>query len=306
MRHQRPLPLLKIAVSLALLSAVWVAVPTAAADRVVVVQSGDTLSGIALGNRVSMAELLALNDIKDPNRIFAGQRLHLPGVAPVSPPPPSAVPSAAGVHVVLAGEHLTGIARKYGTTIAAIVAVNQVANPSYLRVGQRLAIPGVTGASPPGSPTSNATAVSTTAGMSPGMAALVTARASIGSIVASEAAAQGVAVAFALAVAWQESGWRADAVSRSGAVGVMQLMPATADWVARTIVGQPVDPRDALSNAHAGIALLKHYLARYGGDRALALAAYFQGQAAADRHGIYAVTRPYIASVTALESIFTR
>jgi soluble lytic murein transglycosylase-like protein len=113
-----------------------------------------------------------------------------------------------------------------------------------------------------------------------------------------------VPVAFALAVAWHESGWRPGVVSSAGAVGVMQLTPPTADWVGASMLGQRVDLYDARSNVQAGITLLKHYLARYNGDRSLVLAAYYQGQTAADRYGVYAMTRPYIASILALEAFF--
>ncbi len=50
--------------------------------------------------------------------------------------------------------------------------------------------------------------------------------------------------------------------------------------------------------------LLAHYLARYNGSRSLALAAYYQGQRSVDEHGIYPVSRPYIASILALEAAF--
>ena len=136
------------------------------------------------------------------------------------------------------------------------------------------------------------------------MAALVAARADIGAIIRAEAEAQGVPVAFALAVAWHESGWQAGAVSHAGAVGVMQITPPTADWVASTMLGHRVELYDARSNVQAGVTLLKHYLERYHGDRSLALAAYYQGQTAADRYGIYRLTRPYIASILTLESFF--
>jgi hypothetical protein len=52
------------------------------------------------------------------------------------------------------------------------------------------------------------------------------------------------------------------------------------------------------------VRLLRHYLARYDGNRALVLAAYYQGQRATDRHGVYAVSRPYIASIAVLERLF--
>ena len=54
----------------------------------------------------------------------------------------------------------------------------------------------------------------------------------------------------------------------------------------------------------AGVRLLAHYLGHYEGDRDRVLAAYYQGQSAVDRHGIYPVSRPYIASIKALERLF--
>jgi soluble lytic murein transglycosylase-like protein len=66
----------------------------------------------------------------------------------------------------------------------------------------------------------------------------------------------------------------------------------------------PVDVHDARSNVRAGVRLIAHYLDRYAGNVDLVLAAYYQGQTAADRHGVYAVTRPYVASIKALARIF--
>jgi len=46
------------------------------------------------------------------------------------------------IHIVASGENLTGIARRYGSTISAIARANGIANPSFVRTGQRLTIPG--------------------------------------------------------------------------------------------------------------------------------------------------------------------
>ncbi len=358
MHRQRPLPPVRIAALVALLAIGAVVVPAAAADRVVVVRRGDTLSELAVRHGVSVAHLMALNPIANPNRIYPGQRLRLAADPAGASTPPAAAPAAAApiVHVVRNGEHLTGIAARYGTTITAIARANAITNPSYLRVGQRLSIPG-TQTLPPAAPAASApatqlhvvapgetlsgiaeryrTTVNAIAkangiadpsylrvgqrlsisgsrvpgagkGMSAAMATLVAARDDIRAIVAAEAAAQGVSVAFALAVAWQESGWRAGVVSSAGAVGVMQLTPPTADWVSATMLHEKINLMDARSNVHAGVRLLKHYLARYHDDKALVLAAYYQGQTGADRHGVYSVTRPYIDSILALEAIFAR
>jgi soluble lytic murein transglycosylase-like protein len=73
------------------------------------------------------------------------------------------------------------------------------------------------------------------------------------------------------AVAQQESGFRSCAVSQKGAMGLMQLMPATAQELG---VHDPFDPAESLSS---GARLLKQLLARFGGDTALALGAYNAG-----------------------------
>jgi LysM repeat protein len=290
----RTLPPLRIAALIAVLAGSAIAVPAAATDRVVIVRAGDTLSQIALAHGLTVEQLRALNGISDPNRIYVGQRLRLSGApatkAPAAKPRPKDV-----VHVVAWGETLTSIAHHYGSTIAAIAAANGIADPSYLRVGQRLTIPGA-------APVAMVTGAARV--MPARMASLVAARDGIGRLIRAEAKSAGVPVSLALAVAWQESGWRARVVSPAGAAGVMQLTPATADWVASTMLGRPVNLYDARSNVRAGIALLRHYLRRYHGDRSLVLAAYYQGQTAADLHGVYAVTRPYIAAIRALEKLF--
>jgi LysM repeat protein len=288
--HRTRPPAVRTAAMLAVIACGAVAVPVAASDPVVVVQPGDTLGEIGVRSGVTVAQLSALNGIADPNRIYAGQRLRLtlPAATVTTPPTPT---GGDVVHVVVRGQTLTGIARQYGSTIAAIVQANGIANPSFLRIGQRLTIPGVT--SPPAA-----------AGAPASIASLTAARREIGAIIRAEAQSQGVPVAFALAVAWHESGWRPAVISRAGAVGVMQLTPATADWVAGSMLGHRVDLYDASSNVAAGVALLRHYLDRYQGDRTLVLAAYYQGQTAADRHGVYRVTRAYIASILALEKLF--
>ena len=199
------------------------------------------------------------------------------------------------MHVVSRGSTLWGIAGHYGVSVSSIVAANQIADPSRIFVGQRLVIPGATAPASSHAPRAK---------MSSRMAAIVADRESIRRIIVREADRHGVPRRLALAVAWQESGWQQGVVSHAGAVGVMQLMPATAEWVGQTMLGRPVRITDARSNISAGVRLLRHYLNRYDGNRDLVLAAYYQGQHAADHYGVYAVSRPYIASVRYLERLF--
>jgi N-acetylmuramoyl-L-alanine amidase len=285
-------PILRLVgiVSAALLSGPILAATVLAAEPSVVVRPGDTVSELALEHGVPIEEIVALNALADPDLILAGQRLRLvPAGADAGA---GASAPTATVHVVARGENLTWIARRYGTTVAAIVTANGIANPSRIFPGQRLAIP----AASPGAARAAA----------PRAPAIPAERAPIRQIIVEEAQRFGVPAPLALAVAWQESGWRQGVVSSAGAVGVMQLLPATGEWVGGAMLGEPVNIHDARSNVRAGVRLLAHYLARYGGSRELALAAYYQGQAGTDRHGIYPVSRGYIASILALEAAFAR
>ncbi len=76
-----------------------------------------------------------------------------------------------------------------------------------------------------------------------------------------------------------ESGFNSRAVSKRGAVGLMQLMPATAS---RFGVSNPYDPKQ---NVRAGARYLKFLIDRFGQNIRLALAAYNAGEDAVDRNG---------------------
>jgi soluble lytic murein transglycosylase-like protein len=103
----------------------------------------------------------------------------------------------------------------------------------------------------------------------------------------------GLPPAFVASVAKVESAFRSDAVSPKGALGVMQLMPQTAE-------GLGADPRDPAQNIDAGTRLLRELLVKYGGDVVKALAAYNAGPGAVDRFGglpPYEETRHYVNRV---------
>lgn len=94
-------------------------------------------------------------------------------------------------------------------------------------------------------------------------------------------------------VARAESAYRADAVSPKGAIGIMQLMPATA-------AALNADPRDPRQNVEAGAMYLRQLLVKYDGDVAKALAAYNAGPGAVDRYrGVppYRETQQYVEKV---------
>jgi soluble lytic murein transglycosylase-like protein len=105
-------------------------------------------------------------------------------------------------------------------------------------------------------------------------------------------AREGVDAKLVRAVIEVESGYRPTARSPKGAMGLMQLMPATAHQYAVT------NPYDPAANIEAGIKHLKSLLARF--PRALALAAYNAGDGAVERFGgipPYAETRNYVSRI---------
>jgi len=98
---------------------------------------------------------------------------------------------------------------------------------------------------------------------------------------------------FVESVAQVESGFRPGAVSPKGALGVMQLMPATAKTLG-------ADPYDTAQNIDAGTRLLRELLLKYDGDVIKALAAYNAGEGAVDKYqGMppYIETRWYVKKV---------
>jgi N-acetylmuramoyl-L-alanine amidase len=276
-------------------------------ESVITVSRGDTLTALAERHGTTVDALAALNGMADPNWLLAGQTLRVPAATDAVAPPvpamasPEVVASSAPVpteHVVQPGEHLIVIAERYGTTVEALSALNGIANPSMLYVGTALRLPGAAdaeGAIPPFTVSDNVPAA---------LVAQMNERSAVRELIAAEAVREGVPVPLALALSWHESGWQQSVVSSAGAVGVMQLMPETSQWIGEVMLGEAVAPDDLASNVRAGVVLLGHYLDRYDADHDLALAAYYQGQAATDEWGIFDETRPYLASIRAFERAF--
>jgi hypothetical protein len=112
-------------------------------------------------------------------------------------------------------------------------------------------------------------------------------------LIRAAAAHHGLPDQFVQSVAKAESGLNSKAVSRKGAIGVMQLMPKTA----RSLGANPHDPEQ---NIEAGTRLLRGLLLKYDGDVAKALAAYNAGEQAVDRYnGVppYPETQHYVNTI---------
>ena len=114
-------------------------------------------------------------------------------------------------------------------------------------------------------------------------------------LLARTAARYSLSPALLEALVWQESRWNNGAVSPKGAMGLTQLMPATAQALG-------VDPRDPVANLEGGARYLRLMLDRFGGDVVKALAAYNAGpERVARAGGVPAIreTRQYVAAIMA-------
>ena len=102
------------------------------------VMAGDTLSGIAEKFGTTYQELAAINGIADPNVIHVGQIIKLKGDA-------ASTPQGENTYTVQAGDTLSGIAAKYGTTYQELAALNGISDPNIIHVGQVLKVTGSAG-----------------------------------------------------------------------------------------------------------------------------------------------------------------
>ncbi|GAA4286115.1 LysM peptidoglycan-binding domain-containing protein [Georgenia daeguensis] len=126
------------------------------------VTAGDTLSVLAQRYGTTVAALVQANKLDSAHRIYVGQKLAVSGTASL---PASAAPTATsvptrttpavttgGTHTVRAGETVSGLAKKYGTTVRAIIAANNLRPSGLIYAGQKLVVSGAAGAAPSSAP----------------------------------------------------------------------------------------------------------------------------------------------------------
>jgi LysM repeat protein len=186
-------------------------------------------------------------------------------------------PAPSTVYVVHPGDNLTQIARRFGTTVAALAAANHIDAATPIVIGQRLRVPA-----------------------RPAAPALVAQQGNVRAILDSWSTQLGVDEHLVRALAWMESGYQTRLVSSSGAVGVLQTLPSTRDYVETVLLGHPV-PHTVDGDVEIGVTYLKHLLNVFGGDERLALAGWYQGEHAVRNDGLYKVTAPFVDDVLALK-----
>ena len=316
--RMRPRPRCLAAVAgLCLLAAVTgaaVAEPAASAATVTV-QRGQTLTQLAAQLHTSVAALVATNHLANPNRVLAGQVLTVPGTSTVVSTVTSAsvgtsASATLGTVVVSLGQTLSSIASRYHVTVAALLAANHLANPNRVLAGSRLVIPASpSAASSPGMQLLSYSVPASTGAATGGLPAGLLAhpdRLALQPAFAAAASRYGVPVALLEAMCWWESGWQASVVSKTGAVGVCQIEPATATFVNQYLVSPPLNAKVATQNIALGAAYLGDLLRASGGNVGLALAGYYQGLAAVRVFGMLPATATYVQGIEAYTTIFAR
>ena len=185
--------------------------------------------------------------------------------------------TTATVHVVRVGDTLTALAAQFHTTIVALASANHIDPAKPIVIGQRLH-------------------VQTTAAAAP---ALTSQPLDVRGLLDQWSARLGVDSHLVRALAWMESGFQTEIVSSAGARGVLQTLPTTRAYVETVLAGRKI-PQGVDGDIEVGVLYLKHLLQVFGGDERLALAGWYQGEVAVQQHGLYKVTKPFVANVLAL------
>jgi len=187
-----------------------------------------------------------------------------------------AVVVSATVYIVRVGDNLTALAARFHTSITALASVNHIDPAKPIVIGQRLRLPT---AAP----------------------ALTPQRVDVRSMLDTWSGRLGVDEHLVRALAWMESGFQTEIVSSAGARGVLQTLPTTRAYVETVLAGRKI-PQSVDGDIEVGVLYLKHLLKTFGGDERLALAGWYQGELAVQKHGLYKITKPFVANVLALRN----
>jgi murein DD-endopeptidase MepM/ murein hydrolase activator NlpD len=203
-------------------------------------------------------------------------------------------------YVVRAGDTLSAISVRFGTSTRAIASANNIKNPNIIVIGRKLSIPASSGASSGGS--SNASG-----GSSSGMPAKLLRhpdRVALRPTFEKWAAHYGVPADLLEALAWVESGWQRTVVSPTGAIGIGQLQPDTVDHVRLLIGIKTLDPYNSSDNIRMSARFVRYLLDATGGDVRTALAAYYQGLRSVRTSPVLAETKQYVQTVLVFRPMF--
>lgn len=299
-------------------ASIVVAASSAAADETYDVVSGDTVSQIAVQTGTSPAAIRSANNLDSQYRIRAGQRLVIPSATSAATTAASTRQAASSAsHRVVAGDTVSALALRYGSTVKSIASANNLGPDALIRIGQTLTIGAGTPASSSATQATQAAPKTqlvgdTFAGRTYSrdvvsaanqnkatlLASNVPTKSEMREMVRATAKTHGLDSSLALAIATQESGFDQRAVSPANAIGTMQVIPTSGDW-ASDLVGRDLNLLDAQDNVTAGVAILAR-LVETSPSLDTAIAGYYQGQSSVRKYGMFDDTRRYVANVRTL------
>jgi N-acetylmuramoyl-L-alanine amidase len=283
------------------------------------VQPGDTISSIAAGHGLGVAEVLQLNGLSDASVIYPGQSIRLGGTTAATATAVVQLSQApGGSYTIKPGDTLTSIAAGAGISVGDLLSANNLSSDSVIFAGKELTLPGAgagAGAAAAAAPTDlvpstflhytypEAVVAEANVNKAALMAAPVPSRSQMQDIIVATAQQMGVDPSLALGFAMQESGFNQQAVSPANAIGTMQVIPQSGEW-ASELVGRHLNLLDPQDNVTAGIAIIRVLVATSPSvDEAIA--GYYQGQYSVSQNGMFPDTQAYVASVRALQASFS-
>jgi N-acetylmuramoyl-L-alanine amidase len=213
----------------------------------------------------------------------------------------AAFSAPANVHVVKKGDTLWAISQRYGITLTALLKANRLSEKAMIVPGQKLSIPATTNTarSPLTKPVQRPL-------LGPTFPTELRNDASLGLIplFASAAKESGIATDLLMGLAFTESSWRPWVLSRDGAIGLGQLLPATVEWVGPNLLGARLDASRSGDNLRMAAAYIRWLQKRFRGDNSRALAAYFEGAGFVEKYGPSPAGRKYAATVLRNRAMF--
>ena len=299
-----------------------------------VVRPGDTLSDIAQSHDTSVDALVQKNDLHaSGDRVSAGETLTIPSAhgrgGGVSSSPDTGTGSGTDTgtdpdarrivsYTVRPGDTATGLATRFHAWTAELISRNDLDPANTLTVGEKVQIPVVLAAvseddGNPGVEESAPAPEATAAEPSLNQEQRTLKRrlghradpsqAQVRGVIERTSRRYGVDPHLALAVSWQEAGWQQHHVSHASAIGAMQVIPTTGEWMSG-VIGRDLDLLDVGDNVTAGVALLREL--NGSASPRNAIAGYYQGLASVRERGMYEDTKAYVANVVALKRAFER
>ena len=239
------------------------------------VSPGEGFIVIARRYRITAVSLARANGLRLTSVLAPGQRLRVPGRT-VTRPKVRAAASVAS-HTVRPGESFFSIAQRYHVSPWRLARANRLSLMATIVPEQRLQLPSGAHLGSSGAP----------------------GRDTVRAAIDRWSRTYGVDPKLARAVAWMESGFQQDVVSSAGAIGVMQLLPETWEWVDTLLLGE-VTSRTYEGNIRAGVRYLRWQLDQFDGDVKLALAGYYQGARAVRERGLFEDTKQYVSVILQL------